>query len=35
MTRLLTRGAQDGGCLYAMEIKSCTMHLYGERGVGA
>ena len=33
MTRLLTHGVQDGGCRYTVGLQSCTMYLYGERGV--
>lgn len=33
MTHLLTHGVQDGGCRYTVGIQSCTMCLYGERGV--
>ena len=33
MTHLLTHGVQDGGCRYTVEMQSCTMCLYGERGV--
>lgn len=33
MTHLLIHGAQDGGCRYTVGMQSCTMCLYGERGV--
>lgn len=33
MTHLLTHGVQDGGCRYTVGLQSCTMCLYGERGV--
>ena len=33
MTHLLTHGAQDGGCRYTVGLQSCTMCLYGNRGV--
>ena len=33
MTHLLTHGVQDFGCRYTVGMQSCTMRLYGERGV--
>lgn len=33
MTHLLTHGVQDFGCRYTVGLQSCTMRLYGERGV--